>query len=194
MKQLSVISYQLPVISYQKIFFTALFLFMTANCSLLAVHAQDETPNAVIAPTEEPPPLKIISKEEKKQLNEQTDVKKRTKLALVLMEERLKEAETLYSQEQYREMFDKLGNFQALVDNTLNFLNQNDNGRGKVLSNFKRFEMSLRAFLPRLELIRRELPTQFEPYVRNLAKYVREVRSKAVEPFFDKTIVKDNEN
>jgi hypothetical protein len=108
------------------------------------------------------------------------------------MEQRLKEAETLYSREQYREMFDKLGSFQALVDNTLDFLKQNDNGRGKVLNNFKRFEMSLRAFLPRLELIRRELPTQFEPYVRNLAKYVRDARSKAVEPFFDNSIVKDN--
>lgn len=193
MKQLSIVSYQLSVISYQKIIFTVFFLLITVNCSLLTVQAQDETPKEITAPPA-PPPLKIIPKEEKKQLDEQTDIKKRTKLALVLMEERLKEAETLYSQEQYREMFDKLGSFQALVDNTLDFLNQNDNGRGKVLSNFKRFEMSLRAFLPRLELIRRELPTQFEPYVRNLAKYVRDARSKAVEPFFDETIVKDNEN
>ncbi len=190
MKQLSVVSCQLSVVSCQKRIFTTLFLLITVNCSLLTVFAQDETPNAIIAPA--PPPLKIISKEEKKQLEEQIDIKKRTKLSLVLMEQRLKEAETLYSREQYREMFDKLGSFQALVDNTLDFLKQNDNGRGKVLNNFKRFEMSLRAFLPRLELIRRELPTQFEPYVRNLAKYVRDARSKAVEPFFDNSIVKDN--
>ncbi|MCA1626243.1 MAG: hypothetical protein LC768_08740 [Acidobacteria bacterium] len=183
---------QLSVTNYQKIFLTVFFLLITVSCSQLTVFAQDETTITVTTPA--PPPLKIISKEEKTQLDEQTDIKKRTKLSLVLMEQRLKEAEKLYSQEQYREMYDQLGGFQALVGNTLDFLNQNDNGRGKVLGNFKRFEMSLRAFLPRLELIRRDLPTEFEPYVRKLAIYVRDARSKAVEPFFDQTIVKDNEN
>ena len=191
MKQLSVVSCQLSVIGRRKFFFAVLFLLITAYCSPLAALAQGDTQQAAAA-TAAPPPLKFVSKDEKKQLTEQSDTKKRTKLSLVLMEVRLKKAEELNAQQQFREMFDELGGFQALVADALDFLNRRDDGRGEVLNNFKRFEMSIRAFLPRVELIRRELPPEFEPYVRSLAKYLRDTRSKAVEPLFGDNIVKDN--
>ena len=189
MKQLTVSSEQSAVSSFYKILLTTLFLLLTANCSLLTVHAQEDEQKDTA-----PPPLKIASKEETRQLNAETDIKKRTKLALDLIEIRLKKAETLNSQEQYSEMFDELGGFHALIDKALDFLDRNDNGGGKVLNNFKRMELSLRAFLPRLELIRRELPAKYEFYVRDLAKSVRRARSKAIEPLFGDTVVKDNDN
>jgi hypothetical protein len=189
MKQLSVVSCQLSVVAYRKFFIIGLFLLVTGNCLSSNVSAQgDEQKDTA------PPPLKIISKEETRLLNTETDIKKRTKLALELMETRLKKAEELNSQERFSEMFDELGCFHALIDKSIEFLDQNDNGGGKVLNNFKRVEMSLRAFLPRLELIRRDLPERYEFYVRNLAKHVRQARSKAIEPFFGDSIVKDSNN
>ena len=166
-----------------------LLIFLCIFCFVFDVSAQQEELTNVI-----PPPLKFISKDEKKLLEVETDVKMRTKLALTLIEAKLKEAEALNTQQKYREMFERLGNFHALVDNTLDFLDRNDNGRGKVLNNFKRLEMSLRTYLTRLELIRRELPLEYEFYVRNLAKYIRSARAKAVEPFFSETIVPNNKN
>ncbi len=167
----------------------SLLIFLYIFCSVFNVSAQQDEPlNAV------PPPLKFISKEEKKLLEVETDVKSRTKLALTLIDAKLKEAESLNTQQKYREMFERLGNFHALVDNTLDFLDRNDNGRGKVLNNFKRLEMSLRTYLTRLELIRRELPLEYEFYVRNLAKYIRSARAKAVEPLFGETVLPNNNN
>lgn len=189
MRQLSVISYQLSIINYRKFLIIGLFLLIAANSSALTVSAQENEQRDTA-----PPPLKIISKEETRQLNAETDIKKRTKLALDLMEIRLKKAENLNSQERYSEMFDELGGFHALVDKTLDFLDRNDNGGGKVLNNFKRVEISLRAFLPRLELIRRDLPERYELFVRDLAKSVRKARARAIEPFFGDTVVKDNDN
>ena len=186
MKRLSFMIYHLSFIIYLKMLFVPLFLLLTAHCSLLTVFAQDE--QTIPAP----PPLKVISKEEKKQLETEPDTKKRTKLAIDLMEVRLKSTENFYSRKQYREMFDELGAFNALVDKTLDFLIRDNDDRGKSLANFKRFEMTLRAFLPRLELIRRELPIDYEPYVRILMKDVREKRAKAVETFFGQTVVNDN--
>ncbi|HXG85158.1 MAG TPA: hypothetical protein VNI84_14150, partial [Pyrinomonadaceae bacterium] len=113
-----------------------------------------------------PPPLKIISKDEKTSLEAETNVTDRTKLALTLMENRLKRAEDFNGRSLYREMYDELGGFHGLIDDTLVFLNKNDTGRGKVLNNFKRLELSLRRFVPRIELIRRELPAKYEFYVR----------------------------
>jgi len=145
--------------------------------------AQDEPKDAA------PPPLKILYKEEKMQLEVENDVKKRTKLALLLMEARLKKAEESNVQNDFNGMFTELGGFHALVDNTLNFLNRNDDGGGKVLNNFKRIELNLRSFIARLEIIRRELPLKYEFYVRGLIKLVRDARTKAVEPMFTDSVV-----
>ena len=155
----------------------------------LGIKAQDEIP-----PNVELPPVKSISKDEKSSLAAATDVKIHTKLAIELMDVRLKKAEELSIQESFNEMFNELGGFHALMDDTIKFLNKNDPGRGKVLDNFKRFELALRAFSPRIELIRRELPDKYEFYVRRLLKSVRDTRAKAVEPLFTDTIVPTNEN
>ncbi len=164
------------------------FLFPFSFFLATLVVAQDE-PKGIA-----PPPLKILAKEEKTQLEAETDIKRRTKLSLELMEVRLLKAETFGKQEQYREMFTELGSFHALMDNTLTFLGESDTNKGKVLNNFKRVELSLRKYVTRLELIRRDLPIKFEFYVRRLVRYVREARTKAVEPLFGETVLPNNDN
>lgn len=151
---------------------------------LLSPTFAQETPMEV-----EPPPLRIISKDETSKLEAEKDVKGYTKLVVLLMEAHLKKAETFSVESQYQEMFIELGAFHSLVDRSLIFLNNHDTDSGKVLNNFKRLEISLRAFLPRLELIRRELPFRYEFYTRKLIVYVRAARSKAIEPFYDDSIV-----
>ena len=136
-----------------------------------------------------PPPLKIIAKSEKKQLEETPDIKKRTILALQLMDSKLKKIEELDNQNEFARMYEELGGFHALMDYTLDFLYRNNTGNRKNLSNLKRYEMGLRTFPPRLEVIRRELPIKYESYLRELLKIIRDTRSKAVEPFFDNTVV-----
>jgi hypothetical protein len=136
-----------------------------------------------------PPPLKFVSKEDLTQLNAMPDVKKRTKLAIELMTGSLKQAETLHAGEQYDDMFKQLGRFHGLMDNTLAFLDDSEKDRGKVLNNYKRFEIGLREYRPRLELIRRDLPLRYELYVRNLIIYLRDARTKAVEPMFSDTVL-----
>ena len=139
-----------------------------------------------------PPPLKVVSKDELATLDAVRDVKKRTQTALDLMTLRLKSAETLIENDQLDEMYKQLGSFHGLMDNTLAFLDKSSGSGGKVLNNYKRFEMGLRQFRPRLELIRRSIPVMYEPYVRNLITYLREARAKAVEPLFSDTVVPKN--
>jgi hypothetical protein len=108
------------------------------------------------------------------------------------MEARLKSAETLTAESNYSETLDALAGFHALLENTLGFLLKNDVANGKVQSNFKRFELALRAQTPRLELIRRELPSNYGYHVQKLIRAVRDARSKAVEPLFSDTVVPGN--
>lgn len=172
-------------------FSTMFFLLLTVYCSLLTVQAQPEPERQETAP----PPLKILSKNERTQLEAIKDVKDRTKLALELMEARLLKAETSHAAEQHQEMFVELGSFHALVDNTLEFLTaRNDGDSNKVLYNFKRIEISLRKYITRLEIIRRDLPVKFDSYVRKLVKHIRNARSRAVEPLFGDTVLPDKKS
>lgn len=136
-----------------------------------------------------PPPLKTVSKAEISMLDASKDVKKRTQTALELMAARLKQAEMFIAQENLDQMYKELGGFHGLMDNTMAFLNGSDRDSGRVLNNFKRFEIGLRQFRPRLELIRRDIPSNYEPYVRNLIMYVRDARTKAVEPLFGDSVI-----
>ncbi len=146
---------------------------------VLAVSAQDNVP-----PDAAPPPLKLLSKGEKERLAAAKDVKERTKLTLELMDARVKIAEQYLPQEQFEMIFRELGGFHALVDDALEYLTTSESNKKKVLDNFKRFELGLRTFTHRLELIRREMPPQREYYLRLLLREMRDARAKAVEPLF----------
>lgn len=131
-----------------------------------------------------PPPLKVMSKTEKEQLSTAKDVKERTKLTLELMGARIKVAEGFLPQDQYEQVFAELGGFHALVLDVLEYLSKSSADKNKVLDNFKRFELGLRALTPRVELIHRQMPPAREYYLRMLLRELREARTKAVEPLF----------
>lgn len=156
------------------------------------VIAQDDPP-----PEAAPPPLKIISKDEKKILDSENDIKKRVKISLEMMDARLLKAEKLKVDESFKESLDELAGFHALVDNTLSYLFTKDNGSDKVDKRFMTLEIYLRKQIPRLEIIRREIPSKYSYHVGKLMKAVREARAKAVEPLFSDSVIREkkpNEN
>lgn len=159
----------------------AIVSFVLLFSLALIVCAQD---NDIIPPDASPPPIKMLSKDEKSVLAASKDVKARTKLTLELMDSRVKSAEQFLMQERLELVFRELGGFHALVFDVLDFLASSDSNAKKVLDNFKRFEIGLRGFTHRIELIRREMPPQREYYVRLLLREMRDARAKAVEPLF----------
>src|SRR5690606_10352183 len=83
------------------------------------------------------PPLKFMSDGERKQLDAESDIKDRTLLALDLMDKRLTNAETSSANADYEKMYKELGSFNALMDDTIQFLNDQLRRarKGKVLDN-----------------------------------------------------------
>ena len=169
----------------KKVFGVFVFL-LTAYCFPLFAQAQTDAPPKDAAP----PPMKMIPKDERNRLEAEKDLKKRTRLSLNLLETHLKKAEQLTEQDDYQNALGELGNFQAILENILNFLNAHDNGGGKVRNNFKRLEIGIRPTLPRLEIVRRGMPFSYGYYVQSIQKFVRDARSKALDPLFDDSVVK----
>lgn len=164
--------------SWRSAFPLILFFLFPFLFSLSPVSAQPEGPDTV------PPPAKVLAKDLREKLLAENDEKKRVILALSLMNSSIATSEQLLTNETWDSAFRELGAFHFIMDNTIDFLIRRDNGSGKIRDAFKRYEIGLRAFAPRLELIRRELPSRFEPYVFRLIKNVRETRTKAIEPQF----------
>lgn len=138
-----------------------------------------------------PPPLKTISKAERESLDNQKGVKDRTKVALALMDLRIKAAAKFNDDGDLEKAFAELGVFHAMMDDMLQYLETSNAKRGRILDNFKRFEIGLRRFTPALELIRREMPLTHEFYVRSLLRQLRDTRTKATEPLFGNTVLRD---
>lgn len=136
-----------------------------------------------------PPPIKMLSKSEKAELGAKTEPKQRTALALQLMDTRLRSAEKFRTDENYSLMYAELGGFHALLDNTLDFLLKASANEGKQLNNLKKFEIGLRTYIPRIETIRRDLPSNFDPYLKTLLKNIDSAREKAMAPFFSDTVI-----
>ena len=171
---------QLTKLSFCRLFSCA-FLITCAFC--VSGQAQEDPPDVA------PPPLKIVSREDQAKLDAEKDIKERTKLALELMRSRLDEAEKLNTAEDFDGLFTQLGRFRGLVDHAFDFLDEPGIKESKRLDNYKRLEISLRRFIPRLETIRRELPLRYEQYVHDLIRFLRNARTKAVEPMFSNTVV-----
>ena len=144
-------------------------------------------------PDAAPPPVRAMSTYERNQLDAQQGLKDRTKLALALMSSRLSKAEELNAKNEHTAMYSELGGFHALMDDTLDFLEASPR-KEKTLDNLKRFEMTLRGFAPRLVMIGRESPPEYDHYVRVLLKYLRDARSKAIEPLFGNQVVPTRRN
>jgi hypothetical protein len=136
-----------------------------------------------------PPPLKLISKFEKERLDAISNPKERTKVLLEMMRARVAVAEKLSATREYSLMYTELGGFHALMDDGLDYLKKRDNENKNVLNTFKKLEIGLREFPPRLEALRRDLPLKYEDYVRRLINYLRVARTVATEPLFGDTVM-----
>ncbi|MBP7416026.1 MAG: hypothetical protein WBC19_10860 [Pyrinomonadaceae bacterium] len=169
-------------ISARRIRFVFLALLFAIHCSLFTVLAQPE-------PEPIPPPVIVVTKIERQKLDALTDLKERTKLSLDLMNSHLSAAEKFNTDQDFDAMFRELGGFHGLLDNAMAHIERQNAQNTKVLDNYKRIEIGLRGFSTRLEGIRRDMPDRYEDYVRKLLIHLRDMRTKAAEPFFKDAIV-----
>lgn len=161
-----------------------LLIVFAAGIAILAASSNAKAQDEPFDPNAAPPPIKRMSKDEQKRLDAADGPKSRVNAAIDLMESRLSSAESEASAGRYDAMFVHLGAFHAIMSDTIDFLYEATKRREKVFDSLKRIEIKLRAFAPRLALLRREIPPAYDHYVRELLKYLRETRSKALDPLF----------
>jgi hypothetical protein len=163
------------------------FLLVLFLLSIFSVMAQDKT-----AQLPAPPPLRVISKEERAQLDETRDDKARIRRTLELTSVRLQHAQELTAQQKYDSALFELGGYLALIDDALEFVGRMNTDSKKARDLYKHVELALRADAPRLTVIRRETPLEYAVRVKEVEERAREGRTEALNAFYGQTVVRES--
>ena len=139
-----------------------------------------------------PPPVISLSSGEQSQLRAENDLKRRTMLCLQLADARLQRAEAAANGENFQDALVELGGYQAVVDHGLRFLQSNNDDSRRVRDNFRRMEIALRAYVPRIEMIRRTTPFEYAIHLKTIMNFTRDARSRALDSFFSDTVYAGN--
>lgn len=139
-----------------------------------------------------PPPLKIIPRQERSQLNESKDPKARVKTTLELAETHLANAENHTSQHEYDNAAAEVGMYSALVENALTFMKTIERDNNKRRDLYKRLELALRAHGPRLSTIRRSTPSEYSVWIKEIEDFARKGRTEALNSFYGTTVIHDS--
>src|SRR2546421_376178 len=144
-------------------------------------------------PPSAPPPMRYIPDDVRRRLEAERDPKARTRLSLELAEERLSRVAEQANADRFEAATGELGVYEAVVDDAIRFLKTSSPGRtnNKMRDLLKRVEMTLREHVPRLETIRRMLPSQHAVYLKDAIEFVREERDAALTSFYDDTVIPD---
>jgi hypothetical protein len=163
------------------------FLLVLFLLSTFSVVAQDKT-----AQLPAPPPLRVISKQERAQLDETRDDKARIRRTLELTSVRLQHAQELTAQQKYDSALSELGGYLALIDDALDFVGRMNTDSKKARDLYKHVELALRADAPRLTVIRRETPLEYAVRVKEVEERAREGRTEALNAFYGQTVVRES--
>jgi hypothetical protein len=138
-----------------------------------------------------PPPLKVIPKEERAQLQAETDTKDRLKLTIQFALAHLETAERHTAQSNFEQASAEVGIYHALIENVLNLLAALKRDSTRTRDAYKRLELSLRAHGPRLTAMRRVTPIEFAVWIKKTEDFARDGRTEALNSFYGHTVVKD---
>ncbi|HKS27750.1 MAG TPA: hypothetical protein VJS44_08020 [Pyrinomonadaceae bacterium] len=143
-----------------------------------------------MTPLPAPPPLRLVAREDRSQLDAAKDAKGRTKLTIQLAEARLERAEQMTSAQQFEEAARELGFYQGLLDDAMRFLKSEKNQK-KLRDTYKRFEIALRSHAMRLETMRRGTPSEYSVNIKSITDYTKDVRGEALNGFFGDAVITD---
>ena len=155
----------------------------------LPTRAQNPQPSPT--PLMAPPPLKIIPKEERQQIEQAKDLKQRLRLTTEFAGGHLTRAEQLTMQTEYEAASSEVGMYHALIEDALENLSSLKQDSNKTRDLYKKLELALRADGPRLTSMRRVTPLEFAVWIKKVEDFAREGRTEALNSFYGHTVVRE---
>jgi len=175
----------------QRSFMLFTTVLLLAFVCLPPAQAQSSQAQPQPTPLTAPPPLKVIIKEERQQLEQAKDAKQRLRLTIELSGTHLTRAEQLTTQAAYDAASAEVGMYHALIENALDFLSELNRASDKKRDLYKRLELALRSDGPRLTAMRRITPLEFAVWIKKVEDFARAGRTEALNSFYGHTVVRE---
>ena len=138
-----------------------------------------------------PPPMRYLPEDVRQRVESERDLKDRAKLGMAIAEERLARASQFADADRFEDATAEIGVYEAVVEDTVHFLQSSGKVNNKLRDVFKRVEITLRSHVTRLESIRRGLPERHAVYVKDAIEFVRDHRDLALGAFYDDTVIRE---
>ena len=138
-----------------------------------------------------PPPLKIVTRQDRKLIDAERDSKDRVRLTLELAEAHLANAELETTHLNYDEAAAEAGRYSALLEDVFTFLGTLKLDSNKTRDLYKRVELALRAQGPRLSIMRRTTPSAYAIWIKETEDFARRGRTEALNSFYGHTVIRD---
>jgi len=166
--------------------------FALAPCLLaVCIHAVNAQEAPVVHQPSAPPPVKLITKEDRARVAAAKDDKARLRITIEVAEAHLADAETRSAAEDFDAASASLGKYHALIENALTFLGSMSRDQNRTRDLYKRLELALRGHGPRLIAIRRITPLEYAVWVKQLEEFARKGRTEALNSFYGTTVLKE---
>jgi hypothetical protein len=172
----------------------ALFAF-ACNAALAQEPAQQQPDASAQQPQQQrdegPPPMRYLPEDVRHRVEAEHDLKDRAKLGMLIAEERLDRAAQMVEADRFVDATAEIGVYEAVVEDTLRYLQSSGKSSGKLRDVYKRVEISLRSHVTRLETIRRGLPERHGIYVKDAIDFVRDNRDLALGAFYTDSVIRE---
>jgi hypothetical protein len=167
---------------------TEAFLLFAGFCVPVVYGQQPEVTQSTA-----PPPLKVITRLERDQLDATDDLKSRLKKTIEFSEAHLANAEAQTAEQAYDKAAAEAGKYWALIEDALNSMKALNQNSDKARDLYKRLELALRAHGPRLSAIRRITPSEYAAGLKEIEDFARSGRTQALNSFYGDTVVRDSQ-
>ena len=164
----------------------SIFLLQVIGTCLLSMSGAAQQPQMPA-----PPPLRLVSRSERSQLDEARDAKARLHATITLAEDHLTQAESLTTQKKFDEASAEVGSYLGLIGDLRDYISKLNNDKTSTRDICRHFEWDVRLHIPRLAVMRRDTPAAYSLYIKDAEEFIKDTRAEALDSFYGHSVLRE---
>jgi hypothetical protein len=138
-----------------------------------------------------PPPMHLVSKSERSQLDESRDPKSRLHQTLTLAEDHLTRAEKLTEERKFDEALGELGSYLGLIGDLRDYVAGLNRDKNSTRDLYRHFEWQVRTHIPRLAVIQRATPASYVINIKDAEEFIKDTRAESLDSFYGHSVLRE---
>ncbi len=165
-----------------------ILLQLTAACALsMSIRAQEPSLPRLPAP----PPMHLVTKTDRPQLDEAHDPKARLRATMTLADNHLTQAERFTGDKKFDEALMELGDYLGVIGDLRDYLAKLDPNKTSTRDLYRHFEWQVHEHIPRLAVIQRSTPASYMRNLRDAEDFIKDTRAEALDSFYGHSVLKE---